>query len=111
MRTMIEGKHLGKSTTIDMKTGKETPSNTKMSMLPAKEGTCEHCAVAHEPEAPHNAQSLFYQMRFFNEHNRWPTWLDALAHCSEKTKDQWTTHLKELGVDVDAGHINPRGKK
>lgn len=107
MRNVIEGKHLGKVTTVDMRTGKKTPSDTKMFMMPAKKGTCEECAVDHKPNEPHDAQSLFYQYRFYNEHGRWPNWKDAYAHCDEETKSIWKLRLEEAGVEVDAGNVHP----
>jgi len=55
-------------------------------LLPAKPGTCPECAVEHEPSYPHNKQSLYYQYHFYAEHKRWPTWEDAMAHCSDEMK-------------------------
>jgi hypothetical protein len=66
-------------------------------LLPAKEGTCPMCATVHGPEMPHNAQSVFYGMRFKMEHGRDPTWADALAHCSRQMKQFWKSKLKEIG--------------
>ena len=97
MRKVIKGKYLNKAVTVDMKTGKETPSNGTMMMLPAKEGTCEWCATIHDESQPHNAQSLFYQYRFYNEHNRWPTWTDAMAHGSTSNQNYWKIELERLG--------------
>lgn len=68
-----------------------------MMLLPAKEGTCPICATEHEPEMPHNQQSLFYQYRFYGIRGRWPTWADAVAHCDEM-KDHWETALRDRGV-------------
>ena len=65
------------------------------SLMPPPPGTCELCAVAHEPEAPHNAQSLFYQYRFFGTHGRWPTWADAVSHCEPTIAAMWRTALEE----------------
>lgn len=110
MRKLIPGKHLGGGVSVDCKTGKETPLGT-FGLLPAAEGTCEWCAVRHFPSQPHNAQSMFYQYRFYNEHGRWPNWLDAMAHCSDELKTAWKSHLKKLGVDVDRGKVNPSPKK
>lgn len=50
-------------------------------LLPCAPGTCARCGVEHEPAQPHNAQSLYYQYRFYGEHGRWPTWADAVFHC------------------------------
>jgi len=96
-RQLIKGKHLAKS----------NPPNCKMHMIPAKPGTCEQCAVDHEKEFPHNAQSLFYQYHFYNETGRWPDWKDAMAHCTKEMKAQWMTQLTESGVDVEGGRVNP----
>lgn len=68
-----------------------------MMLLPAAPGTCPLCATAHEPHFPHNAQSLFYGMRFKMEHGRDATWADAVAHCVAEMKAFWKGHLEALG--------------
>lgn len=93
--------------TVDLATGEELPSETKMFLMPAKEGTCETCATAHEPHMPHNAQSLFYQTRFNIENGRSATWIDAMSHCDDAMRELWTNALTERGVDVAGGGINP----
>jgi len=80
---LIKGKHLA-----------------PFSLLPAKAGTCPECATKHQPEQPHNAQSLFYQYKFYNDNGHWPTWEDAMAHCTEDVKDFWRTELRKHGVDL-----------
>lgn len=72
-----------------------------------KEGQCAECAVVHEPEMPHNQQSLFWQYSFREKHGRWPTWADALAHCSPEMRAQWATALAEHGVIVPNGQAHP----
>ena len=69
-----------------------------MMLLPAAEGTCPMCATEHDPDWPHNGQSLFYNMRFKMKHGREPTWADALAHCSPAMQSAWREKLKEKGV-------------
>jgi len=69
--------------------------------LPSEPGTCEICSVEHKPELPHDAQSLFYQYKFYNEHGRWPTWKDAMAHCSKEMKKHWVSELRKKGVEVN----------
>ena len=64
-------------------------------------GTCPMCAVKHPPEQPHNCNSLTYQYKFYDEHGRWPTWTDALAHCSDDIKAFWRLELEKRGVSVD----------
>jgi hypothetical protein len=65
-------------------------------LLPARPGTCEECAVAHDPADPHNRDSLYYQYRFFAKFKRWPTWDDAMAHCSEDVKAIVRETVKEM---------------
>lgn len=69
-----------------------------MKLLPPKEGTCPVCARDHEQDMPHDVQSLYYQYRFHAIRHRWPTWADALAHCSDKMRQRWEQLLREKGV-------------
>jgi hypothetical protein len=80
-------------------------------LLPAPPGTCPECAVAHEPEMPHNAQSLHYQYHFYGRHGRWPDWRDAMAHCTQQMKTVWINRLTLMGVDVEGGKVNPDKKE
>jgi hypothetical protein len=61
-------------------------------------GTCPECAVAHDPQQPHDWQSLAYQYKYYDRHGRWPTWADAMAHCSPEVKALWRDALKEHGI-------------
>lgn len=63
-------------------------------------GTCTECAVKHDPEQPHNKDSLTYQYKFYDSHGRFPTWADAMAHCPDAVRRMWTQELKAHGVDV-----------
>lgn len=81
---LIKGKHLG-----------------AFALMPAAPGTCPECAVAHDPKQPHNQQSLFYKYKFYNEYGRWPTWKDAMEHCSDDIKAFWIQSLEERGVKVE----------
>lgn len=63
-------------------------------------GTCQECATKHEPEQPHNQQSLTYQYKFYDQHGRWPTWADAMAHCTDEIKTFWIEELKKHGAEV-----------
>jgi hypothetical protein len=63
-------------------------------------GTCPICATAHEPELPHNQQSLAYQYKFYDENGRWPTWADAMEHCTEDMKAFWIAELAKKGIKV-----------
>lgn len=73
-------------------------------LLPPAPGLCQECAVKHEPEQPHNQRSLYYQYRFYRKNGRWPTWADALAHCSPEVVDAWIDELGRMGVDVGGDH-------
>lgn len=79
----IKGKHLG-----------------PFDLLPPAPGVCQECAVDHDPSLPHNKHSLFYQYKFYNDHGRWPTWEDAMAHCTDEVKDYWKKALAEHGVKL-----------
>jgi hypothetical protein len=59
---------------------------------------CSQCAVKHEPHEPHSQQSLRYQYAFYAEHDRWPTWSDAMAHCAPEVKAAWSQELRKLGI-------------
>ncbi|SFV31451.1 hypothetical protein SAMN05216456_1345 [Devosia crocina] len=98
-----------KRQTVDMETGKVTATDTvSFNILPPPADTCQECGVKHDPAQPHNAQSLHYQYSFYAKNDgRWPTWIDAMAHCSEEVREHWTAELTRLGVDVAGGKIAP----
>ena len=70
-------------------------------------GTCPECAVAHDPEMPHDQQSLTYQYKFFDKHGRWATWEDAMEHCADEIKEAWAEALKEHGIIVQFKKESP----
>lgn len=82
-----------------------------MWLLPPQKDRCQVCASKHEPEMPHNAQSLYYQTKFNMENGRGATWLDAMAHCAPEMQKLWTDALTEKGVDVAGGGVNPAKPK
>lgn len=69
-------------------------------MLPPNPDVCQECAVKHEPDMPHNQQSMFWQYNFLGKHGRWPTWADALAHCTPEMQQHWIRELAKHGVTV-----------
>ena len=77
-----------------------------MMLLPPPEEYCQECAREHDPEMPHDKQSLYYQMKFQIEKGRGATWTDAMAHCSQEVKDIWTEELLKLGEDVPIDYGN-----
>ena len=75
-------------------------------LLPPPPGTCHMCAVAHSPGAPHNQQGLHWNYWFYRQHGRWPTWADAMAHCSDEVKKATIEVLKEAGAWKNDGDEN-----
>jgi len=64
-------------------------------------GLCPECATEHDPQGPHNKLSLIYQYNFYDKHGRWPTWNDAMAHCSDEIRKSWKQWLIDNGIDVN----------
>lgn len=86
------------------------PSEIKrgtLTLLPPKEGLCPACATAHEPDEPHNL-CLFYQYWFHGQHGRFPTWEDAMAHCTDEVRATWTAGLRDAGYGLDGKRIEYR---
>lgn len=78
-----------------------------MLLLPPPKDTCPICATKHDPAQPHNAQSMYYQYRFCGVRGRWPTWADAIAHCTPDVQQLWQFKLKELGHWSEPHHDLP----
>ncbi|MFA6321649.1 MAG: hypothetical protein WCY36_07330 [Candidatus Omnitrophota bacterium] len=78
-----------------------------MTLMPCAPDVCQECAVKHEVWQAHNYQSIYFQYKFHAEHNRWPTWRDAIAHCPEDVQKQWREKLIAMGAwpkdEVKAG--------
>jgi len=72
-----------------------------MAILPPESGCCQVCGTKHDPADPHNKTSLYYQMKFHQEYGRWPTWEDAMRHCTEETKTQWREQLRFFDEKLD----------
>jgi hypothetical protein len=70
----------------------------RMTLLPPPPGTCPACATVHEPYLPHNAQSMYYQYRFYGLRGRWPTWADAAAHCTDFIRSRWRDVMTKNGL-------------
>jgi len=76
-------KKLGTVQVVDIETGEVVEERRNaMTLLPPAGDVCQVCAVDHPWDQPHNQESLYYQYRFYAEHGRWPTWSDAMAHCT-----------------------------
>jgi hypothetical protein len=70
-------------------------------LMPAKEGTCPECATVHPADYPHNQQSIYWQYHFYGRNGRFPTWADAMAHCTDEMKAFWKKALADRGVKVE----------
>lgn len=77
----------------------------RLTIPPPKEGACPLCGELHGRGEPHNKNSLLYQHRFRRNHGRYPTWEDAMAHCSLTVKKRFCERLKRHGVEVDADKL------
>jgi hypothetical protein len=62
------------------------------------EGACVECGRKHDPALPHDQQKPVYRYLFYDKHGRWPTWLDAMAHCSDEVKESWAALLADQGI-------------
>jgi hypothetical protein len=86
---------VGTVSTVRMDTGEVLSAKEgAFQLLPPTPGLCQECAVAHPPEQPHHAQSLYYQIAFQARHGRPPNWADAMAHCDAATRAFWREQLR-----------------
>ncbi len=79
---------------------------SSFTLLSPSPDCCQECAVKHDLSEPHNAQSLFYGIRFSQIHGRSPTWADAMTHCPEATKIRWIEYLAELKIDANSTNVS-----
>lgn len=74
---------------------------TGFALMPCKQDwRCQVCATHHEPELPHNQSSLYYQYSFYSKNGRWPTWFDAMDHCTEEVKRVTKEVLRKQGIEL-----------
>ena len=52
-------------------------------------GTCPVCATKHDERDPHEANKRF------------PSWWDAMSHCTDMTKAVWVEKLKKRGIILE----------
>lgn len=98
---------VGNSTTVSAETGDViTETKNAWTVLPPPAGTCPECGVDHPFDEPHSRQSLTYQYQFYGKNGRWPTWTDAMSHCSEPARMAWRDLLikvmREKGIAIPA---------
>ncbi len=80
---------------------KERYGITMLPVIP-HEGQCIECGAEHTPDMPHDAQSLRYQYTYYDSHGHFPSWRDAMAHCSPYVQKAWIGELRKQGIDTDA---------
>jgi hypothetical protein len=73
----------------------------QVKILPPAPGKCPVCAGEHDAKMPHDKDSLYYQMKFRQAQGRFPTWADAMAHCTPEIKAHWKRELERLGVRIE----------
>lgn len=69
-------------------------------VLPPRPRACKVCAARHAEDQPHECDSLYYKVMFYRRFRRFPTWEDAMSHCSEETKSAFREELSKRGVDL-----------
>lgn len=105
-----------KTQTVNMSTGKVISEDvTPFGILPPLPGLCQICGRAHEAEEPHDNQQLYYQYAFYGANGRWPTWADAIAHCTPALQALWRERLAKHWSEPPEGvapiaHLGPEPK-
>lgn len=77
----------------------------KMVIPAPKDGACRICGEIHGRGEAHNRDSLLYQHKFRMNHGRYPTWEDAMEHCSLTVKKRFCERLKRNGIEVDTDKL------
>lgn len=72
-----------------------------MTLLRPAPGLCQECGRAHNPEIPHDKNSLYYATKFKMEHGREPSWDDAVAHCTEDMKKRWSDTMNRVRASTE----------
>ena len=81
-------------------------SMEEIKVVPTSPGSCPICATRHDPQEPHDRDSLYYQNWFRKRYKRFPTWEDAMSHCDEKTKRGYIRKLARRGIILDTQNSN-----
>lgn len=78
----------------------------KVKIIPRTQGACRVCGVVHSPILPHDRDSLYYQNWFYRKHKRFPTWEDAMSHCSPQIQKKTKEKLRIAEKGENNGRIN-----
>lgn len=82
---------------------------SQMPVPPRAAGTCDECGANHSFGTPHKWGADRYMATFFNKHGVLPTWGDAIAHCREDIRNNWSVVLMDQGVTAE--QLEPAVKK
>ena len=77
-------------------------SMEEIKIKPPGPRACRICAARHAPDQPHDRDSLYYQNWFRKRHKRFPTWNDAMAHCTDEEKAAFIAELAKRGIFVES---------
>ena len=71
-----------------------------INLLKSPPDTCPECAVVHDPQQPHNRDSLYYQYEFL----RCPWMLPDLGRCDgtllTRSQGSVAEELKKRGIEI-----------
>jgi hypothetical protein len=76
------------------------PAVGDFQLMPCAKDVCQKCAVNHDERLPHNQQSMYWQYWFYSQYARWPTWEDAMKHCTEEVKEATKEVLRKNGIKI-----------
>lgn len=83
----------------------------RLSILPPKIGSCALCGELHDKREPHNNSSILYQHKFRMKYGRYPTWEDAMGHCSLYVKKRFAEELAKAGIEVNTERLMKEAEK
>ena len=81
----------------------------EVKVVPPVPGSCPICDTKHDPKEPHDRDSLYYQNWFRKRYKRFPTWEDAMNHCSDSVKTNFIKKLAKRGIEIE-NRPNRRGR-
>lgn len=59
---------------------------------------CKECLETHLPFMLRDKLNLYYQLKFYKENGRYPTWEDAMADCPAEIQKRLKRELKKCGL-------------
>lgn len=74
----------------------------EIKLIPPVPGSCLACAGKHDPKEPHDKNSLYYQNGFYRKYKRFPSWDDAMSHCTDQCKQRFRKQLQMRGIILNS---------